>query len=192
MEKPPNMAPTWLPKRSQNGLKIDAKIDQNFDGFRDRFLKDFGGFLAPKSIKSRPKNDQKTIQNRSKLDQKSIIIENGDQESHRSASGQSPPGFRCRKKPQKPPNMAPAWLPKRSQNGLKINAKIDQNFDNFRDRFLKDFNGFLAPKWSQVGTKIDQKSMPIAKCDFLKNRALAAAGARFLRFWGSKLGIKID
>ena len=192
MEKPPNMAPTWLPKRSQNGLNIDTKIDQNYDGFRDRFLKDFGGFLAPKSIKSRPKNDQKTIQNRSKLDQKSIKIENGDQESHRSASGQSPPGFRCRKKPQKPPNMAPTWLPKRSQNGLKINAKIDQNFDNFRDRFLKDFNGFLAPKWSQVGTKIDQKSMPIAKCDFLKNRALAAAGARFLRFWGSKLGIKID
>ena len=79
-----------------------------------------------------------------------------------------------------------------SQNGLKTDAKIDQNFDGFRDRFLKDFSGFLAPKWSQVGTKIDQKSMPIAKCDFLKNRALAAAGARFLRFWGSKLGIKID
>ena len=48
MEKPPNMAPTWLPKRSQNGLKIDAKIDQNYDGFRDRFLKDFNGFLAPR------------------------------------------------------------------------------------------------------------------------------------------------
>ena len=93
---------------------------------------------------------------------------------------------------EKPPNMAPTWLPKRSQNGLKIDAKIDQNYDGFRDRFLKDFSGFLAPKWSQVGTKIDQKSMPIAKCDFLKNRALAAAGARFLRFWGSKLGAKID
>ena len=49
----------------------------------------------------------------------------------------------------------------------------------------------LGPSWSQVGTKIDQKSMPIAKSDFLKNRALAAAGARFLRFWGSKFGIKI-
>ena len=161
MEKPPNMAPTWLPKRSQNGLKIDAKIDQNYDGFRDRFLKDFNGFLAPKWSQVGTKIDQQ-------IDQKSIKIENGDQESHRSASGQSPSGFRCRKKPQKPPNMAPTWLPKRSQNGLKINAKIDQNFDNFRDRFLKDFSGFLAPKWSQVGTKIDQKSMPIAKCDFLK------------------------
>ena len=93
---------------------------------------------------------------------------------------------------EKPPNMAPTWLPKRSQNDLKIDAKIHQNYDGFRDRFLKDFSGFLAPKWSQVGTKIDQKSMPIAKCDFLKNRALAAAGALFLRSWGSKLGIKID
>ena len=42
------------------------------------------------------------------------------------------------------------------------------------------FGGFWKAKWSQVGTKIDQKSMPIAKCDFLKNRALAAAWARFL------------
>ena len=30
------------------------------------------------------------------------------------------------------------------------------------------------------------------KVDFLKNRALAVAGARFLRFWGSKLGAKTD
>ena len=58
--------------------------------------------------------------------------------------------------------------------------------------FWKDFGGFWEAKLSQVGTNIDQKSMPIAKSDFLKNRALAAAGARFLRFWGSKLGVKID
>ena len=58
--------------------------------------------------------------------------------------------------------------------------------------FWKDFRGFWEAKWNQDGTKIDQKSMPIAKSDFLKNRALAAAGARFLRFWGSKLGVKIE
>ena len=58
--------------------------------------------------------------------------------------------------------------------------------------FWKEFNGFWEGKWRQVGTKIDQKSMSSAKSDFLKNRALAAAGARFLRFWGSKLGLKID
>ena len=58
---------------------------------------------------------------------------------------------------EKPPNMAPAWLPKRSQNGLKTNAKINQKFDNFRDRFLKDFSGSLAPKWSQNGSKTGLK-----------------------------------
>ena len=42
------------------------------------------------------------------------------------------------------------------------------------------------------GTKIDKKSMSVAESDFLKNRALAVVGARFLRFWGSKLGVKID
>ena len=63
---------------------------------------------------------------------------------------------------------------------------------HLRIGFWKDFDGFGEGKRRQVGTNIDQKSMPITKCDFLKNRALAAAGARFLRFWGSKLGAKID
>ena len=34
--------------------------------------------------------------------------------------------------------------------------------------------------------------MSTSKGDFLKNRALAAAGARFFRFGGSKLEVKID
>ena len=58
--------------------------------------------------------------------------------------------------------------------------------------FWEDFGGFLEPKWSHVGTKIDQKSMPVAKSDFLKNRALPAAGARFFKIRWSKLGAKID
>ena len=70
--------------------------------------------------------------------------------------------------------------------------KSNKNLMHLGIDFWKDFGGFWKAKWSQVGTKIDQKSMPIAKCDFLKNRALAAAGARFLRFWGSKLGAKMD
>ena len=59
---------------------------------------------------------------------------------------------------------------------LKIHAKIDQNFDASWDRFLEGF-GSGEPKWSHVGTQIDQKSMPIAKSDFSKNRALPAVGA---------------
>ena len=58
--------------------------------------------------------------------------------------------------------------------------------------FWKDFDGVWEGKWRQVGTKIDQKSMPNAKSDFLKNRALPAAGARFSRFWVSNLGVKIN
>ena len=58
--------------------------------------------------------------------------------------------------------------------------------------FWKDFGGFLEAKWRHVGTKIDQKSMPTSKSDFLKNRTLAAAGARFFRFGGSKLEVKAN
>ena len=43
--------------------------------------------------------------------------------------------------------------------------------------FWKDLEGFWKQKWSHVGTQINQKSMPLAKSDFLKNRALPAAGA---------------
>ena len=81
-----------------------------------------------------------------------------------------------------------------SQNGANMVKKSMQKsikkLMHLKINFWSDFNGFGDGKWSQVGTKIDQKSMPIAKSDFLKNRALAAAGARFLRFWGSKLGAR--
>ena len=36
--------------------------------------------------------------------------------------------------------------------------------------FWKDLEVFWKPKWSHVGTQIDQKSMPLAKNEFLKNR----------------------
>ena len=62
----------------------------------------------------------------------------------------------------------------------------------FKMDFGTIFVGFYEGKWKQVGTKINQKSMSIAKSDFLKNRALAAAGARFFRFWGSKLEPKTN
>ena len=71
-----------------------------------------------------------------------------------------------------------------SQNRTTIAKKSIQNTIIFMMRlginFRTGFGGSSRPKWNQVGTKIDQKSMPIAKCDFLKNRALAAAWARIL------------
>ena len=93
---------------------------------------------------------------------------------------------------EKAANMAPSWAPKSIKKRKKTMQKSIKNLMHLGIDFWEDFGGFWKAKWSQVGTKIDQKSMPIAKCDFLKNRALAAAGARFLRFWGSKLGVKID
>ena len=38
----------------------------------------------------------------------------------------------------------------------------------FKIGFWIDFNGFLKEKWKHVGTKIEQKSMPTSKSDFLK------------------------
>ena len=93
-------------------------------------------------------------------------------------------------------NMAPTWPQVGSQVGAQMDKKsIQKSIKKLMAPWLgfgKDFGGFWEGKWRQVGTKIDQKSMSSAKSDFLKNRALAAAGARFLRFWGSKLGVKID
>ena len=58
--------------------------------------------------------------------------------------------------------------------------------------FYQIFSNFWYQHGGQVGTKIDQNSMSTSKNDFLKNSALAAAGARFFRFGGSKLGVKTD
>ena len=43
-----NMAPTWPPKRSQNQLKIDTKIDQFFSASWNRFLEGFWWILDAK------------------------------------------------------------------------------------------------------------------------------------------------
>ena len=82
----------------------------------------------------------------------------------------------------------------------KIGPKVDQNSMQksiiflmlFEIGFLMDFGRFGEPKWSQVGTKIGSKFDINFEERFLKNRALAAAGARFLRIGGSKLGPKIN
>ena len=47
-----NMAPTWPPKRSQNQLKIDAKIEQFFSGSWNRFLEGFWWILDAKMKQS--------------------------------------------------------------------------------------------------------------------------------------------
>ena len=58
--------------------------------------------------------------------------------------------------------------------------------------FRKDFGGFWEAKWSQVGTKIDQKSMLSSKGAFLKKPYFSLGKIHFLEIQGSKLGVKID
>jgi len=77
--------------------------------------------------------------------------------------------------------MWPTWPQVGPQDRTKIDKKSMQKSIEksmpFEIDFWRNFGGFWEGKWRQVGTQIDQKSMPIAKSDFLKNRALAAAGA---------------
>ena len=61
-----------------------------------------------------------------------------------------------------------------------------------KSQFWCVFNGFLEGKWRHAGTKFKEKLIQIAKSDFLINRALAAAGAGFLRVQGLKLASKIN
>ena len=90
----------------------------------------------------------------------------------------------------------PTWPQLGSQDGAKTvkksmpkSIKHLMRFESIFERILKDFG---KGNWRQVGTKIDQKSMPVAKRDFLQNRVLLIAGSRFFKIRGSKLGAKID
>ena len=51
--------------------------------------------------------------------------------------------------PRKVANMVPSWPPKRSQNQLKIDPKIDQFFSASRNRFLEGFCWILDAKMKQ-------------------------------------------
>ena len=56
-------------------------------------------------------------------------------------------------------NMAPTQVPRWSQNGEKIDAKIDLKFDASWNRFLKGFwwilGGKMEASWHQNATKIN-------------------------------------
>ena len=61
-------------------------------------------------------------------------------------------------------NMAPTWLPKRSQNRIKIEAKIDQNFDASWDRIFEGFWWILEAKWRHVGLQNRILNQALRKC----------------------------
>ena len=90
----------------------------------------------------------------------------------------------------------PTWLQLGSQNGAKMVQKSIKIWIIFwmplGIDFLMIFDRFFIQNGGKLRPKIDQKSMSTSKGDFLKNRALPAAGARFFKIRGSKLGAKID
>ena len=65
-------------------------------------------------------------------------------------------------------NMAATWLPKRSPNREKIDAKIDQKIDASWGRFLEDFCGFGEAKWRHVGLQNRTKADVIFKKRFFE------------------------
>ena len=76
----------------------------------------------------------------------------------------------------------PRWPKNRSKNRSFLNASWD--------RFLVGFSWILVAKWKQVGTKLGSQIDLNLEGRFFKNRALAAAGARFFRIWGVQVGSK--
>ena len=66
---------------------------------------------------------------------------------------------------------------KSTQNRAKIEEKSMQNSIEkmmpLGIDFWDVFDGFLVEKWRHVGTKIDQKSMPTSKSDFLKKTSFS-------------------
>ena len=56
--------------------------------------------------------------------------------------------------------------------------------------FWKDFGGLLEAKWKHVGTKIENKSMPTSKRDFLKTPCFSLGKTMILRVQGIEVGRK--
>ena len=76
-----------------------------------------------------------------------------------------PPGVR-RFGPNLGPKMEPKWRKNRCKN--RSNNLMHLGID-----FGVDLEAFWKPKWSHVGTQINQTSMPLAKNEFLKNHCFS-------------------
>ena len=71
----------------------------------------------------------------------------------------------------------PTWLQLGSQNGAKMVQKSIKIWIIFwmplGIDFLLIFDQFFAPKWRQIETKIDQKSMSTSRGDFLQKQCFS-------------------
>ena len=64
--------------------------------------------------------------------------------------------------------MTPTWLPKWSLSHEKNDAKNNQKIDAFPDRLFLDFIRFWMEKWTQIGSKLNQKRCQLLKPFFSK------------------------
>ena len=93
-----------------------------------------------------------------------------------------PPGVR-RFGPNLGPKMEPKWRKNRCKN--RSNNLMHLGID-----FGVDLEAFWKPKWSHVGTQINQTSMPLAKNEFLKNHCFSEGNSTILKVRRFKLGPK--
>ena len=82
---------------------------------------------------------------------------------------------------------APTWLSKRSQHQPKTKLTSITNLMFLGMAFWNEFDGFFGAKWSLASTEMCSKIDFDFERRFLKNHALAATGARFLKFQLPKL-----
>ena len=124
-----NLRPKKVPSWSQNGVKIDEKIDQQIDGFGNRFLKGFGWILGR------------------------ILVPKSTPKSMLSSKG----GFL--KKPRFSSGKIHFLDINRVQVGSKNRSTIDQNLKSKMGCLLASiFDAFLSFLGGKLGGKIEPRS----------------------------------
>ena len=83
-------------------------------------------------------------------------------------------------------NMAPTWLPKRSQNPSKIEAKTDQSLNASWDRIFEGCWWILEAKWSQVGTQMASKIDPNFERRFFEKSSFSIGKTMVLKDLGGR------
>ena len=83
-------------------------------------------------------------------------------------------------------NIAPTWLPKRSQNPSKIEAKTDQSLNASWDRIFEGCWWILEAKWSQVGTQMASKIDPNFERRFFEKSSFSIGKTMVLKDLGGR------
>ena len=156
-----------------------------------------------KAIKNHAKMDQKSMKNQSKIGQNRGLEASWGILGHLVASLGVLRAPRTAKRRPKT-RLGASWLEKGGQHGSNLAPKTEpksrKNRSKNRSKFwcllgsdffriLVDFGGKMEPSWHQ--NRIKNRSQ-LRKAIFWKNLIFPMEKQWFWRFWGSKLGRKID